>query len=517
LQICKITFPKNYRISMLRTGLHINQRQSLQQKLSPQQIQYIKLLQLPTMAIEMRVKEELEINPVLEEINSGESESDFDTDEYIRTNSDDDSQRLQESSKTDPVDDNTEIDWDTILHNKEYEGSTYQSDNDDWREQSDPYYESFVERLERQVAMLALNEKQQIIAEEIIGSLDDDGYLRREITAIADSVAFHGGFTVKPEEVQHILNLVQKMDPPGIAARELRECLLLQLERKSSKSVGREIAIKIIRDEWEHFEKKHFDRVMKRLNITDEELKQAYECILLLDPKPGHVSESNTSSDYIIPDFEVFFKPDERSDEIGEFIVTLNRKNVPALRVSPSYKKMWDELSSKKTSSDELKETKTFIRTKIESAKAFMEALNQRKQTLMLVMQTIVALQESFFRNGTSLRPMILKDIADRINMDISTISRIVNGKYVQTPFGVFELKYFFNESVDTLDGSTVANRDVKNVVEELIRTEDKLKPLSDDAIAVELNNKGYLVARRTVTKYREQLNLPVARLRKEV
>lgn len=500
---------------MLRPGLQLNQKQTLQQKLSPQQIQYIKLLQLPTTAIEMRVKEELELNPVLEEYSPGDSE--YESDEDSRQSSDLDSDTISDKSVTDPVDDNTDIDWDSILHNRDYEGSSYQSDSDDWRESNDPYYESFVERLEQQVAMLNLNEKQQLIAQEIIGSMDDDGYLRRDLSAIADRVAFEGDFPVKIEEVTEILNKIQKFDPPGIAARDLRECLLLQLERKTNKVAGRDNAIRIIRDEWEYFEKKHFDKVTKRLGINDDELKQAYECILMLDPKPGLDVESDSGSDYIVPDFEVYFKPSDENDEIGDFVIHLNRRNLPSLRVSPSYKKMWDELTKKKSISDSVKDTKSFIRSKIESAKAFMDALDQRKNTLMLVMKTIVALQESFFRNGSSLRPMILKDVADRIEMDISTVSRIVNGKYVQTPFGVFELKYFFNEKVETQDGTAVANRDVKNLVDDMIRNEDKSKPLSDDAIASELQNQGFLVARRTVTKYREQLNHPVARLRKEI
>ncbi len=502
---------------MLRPGLQLNQKQTLQQKLSPQQIQYIKLLQLPTTAIEMRVKEELEINPVLEEYSSGDTDNEYETDDDPRGNSDLDTDNNSDKSVTDPVDGNTDIDWDSILHNRDYEGASYQTDGDEWRESNDPYYESFVERLEQQVAMLDLDQKQQLIAEEIIGSMDDDGYLRRDLNAIADRVAFEGGFSVKSDEVKEILHKIQKFDPPGIAARDLRECLLLQLERKSNKVSGRDDAIRIIRDEWDLFEKKHFDKVMKRLGINDDELKQAYECILVLDPKPGLDVESDIGSDYIVPDFEVYFKPSDDNDEIGDFVINLNRKNIPTLRVSPSYKKMWDELTLKKNTSESVKDTKTFIRSKIESAKAFMDALDQRKNTLMLVMKTIVALQESFFRNGSSLRPMILKDVADRIEMDISTVSRIVNGKYVQTPFGVFELKYFFNERVETQDGTAVANRDVKILVDEMIRGEDKSKPLSDDAIASELQHQGFLVARRTVTKYREQLNHPVARLRKEV
>ena len=498
---------------MLKTGLNINQRQSLQQRLSPQQIQYIKLLQLPTMAIEMRVKEELEENPVLEDLSYDDSDYIYDQDEDDQNGSEVKSQQTE----TDPVDNNKEIDWDSILHNSDYEGSTYQTDPDDFRESTDPYLETFIERLERQISMLAFTEKQLAIAEEVIGSLDEDGYLRREAHAIADSVAFHGGNSVSLDEVISVIQQIQKMDPPGIAARDLRECLLLQLERKSSKIPGRDIAIRIIRDEWESFEKKHFEKVLKKLNITDEDLKTAYECILLLDPKPGLTSESPASKEYIVPDFEVYYNPGEEDDDQGDFVITLNKRNLPALRISPSYKKLWDELTQKKSTSAEAKDTKTFIRSKIESAKSFMDALSQRKHTLMNVMKTIVSLQESFFRSGATLRPMILKDVADRIEMDISTVSRIVNGKYVQTPFGVFELKYFFNESVEMQDGNSVANRDVKILVEELIKSEDKLKPLSDDALAAELQNRGFLVARRTVSKYREQLNIPVARLRKEV
>lgn len=500
---------------MLKTGLHINQKQSLQQRLSPQQIQYIKLLQLPTTAIEVRVKEELEENPILEEYSSDEIEL-YDGDDELKDHQSDVAFE-KSSAVTDPVDKNQEIDWDTILHDKDYEGSTYQNNPDDWRENSDPYNESFIERLERQVAMLNLDEKQQAIAEEVIGSLDDDGYLRRDIIAIADSVAFHGGYSVKPDEVERVVHSIQKMDPAGIAARDLRECLLLQLERKSVKTPGRDHAIDILKNEWDLFEKKHFDRVQKKLNITEEELKQAYECILLLDPKPGILAETVGTSEYIVPDFEVYYKPSDEDEQQGEFVINLNRKNSPPLRISPSYKKMWEELGNKKNTDPQTKDTKAFIRTKIESAKSFMDALSQRKHTLMNVMRTIVALQESFFRSGSTLRPMILKDVADRIEMDISTISRIVNGKYVQTPFGVFELKYFFNESVETQDGNSVANRDVKNLVEELIKAEDKSKPLSDDALAAELQKRGFLVARRTVTKYREQMNYPVARLRKEV
>jgi RNA polymerase sigma-54 factor len=496
---------------MMRPGQYISQRQNLQQRLSPQQIQYIKLLQLPTLAIEMRVKEELEQNPMLEDV----SDTDVNDDPYNQGEDYDSGD--SDSQNTDPVDSNSEIDWDSILPSNEYEGSTYQQANDDIVDLPDPYRESFLESLENQIDLLSLSEKERIIAEQLVGSLDDDGYLRRDLRSVADSVAFNTGLMTTNEEVHSVLHQIQQIDPPGIGARDLRECLLLQLERKNSKTPGRSIAKRILEEEWESFEKKHFDKVLRRLNINDEQLREAYECILLLDPKPGLISDDSTQNDYVIPDFEVYFRPTGDNTEQGEFEISLNRKNMPALRISPSYKQMWQDLQQKKGDDPGSKETKSFIRSKIESAKSFMDALEQRKHTLMNVMKTIVALQETFFRNGTTLKPMILRDIAERVNMDISTISRIVNGKYVQTSFGVFELKYFFNESVETEDGEGASNRDVKNLVELLIQQEDKSKPLSDDALASEIQKRGFHIARRTVTKYREQMNLPVARMRRQV
>lgn len=480
--------------------------------MSPQQIQYIKLLQLPTQAIEMRVKEELELNPLLEDL--ADLSLNQDTDDRDQ---DDSTSTTTESSETDPVDANSEIDWDTILHNSDYEGKTYSSADEDWRESPNPYHESLTESLEQQINLLDLTEKEELIAEQIIGSLDEDGYLRRDLNAIADSIAFHSGQRTTVEEVEFVLKKVQRLDPPGIAARDLRECLLIQLDGKHGKISGCNVAIRILREEWESFEKKHFDKVMKRLNITEADIKSAYECIQLLDPRPGLMSDDTPSAEYITPDFEVFFNPDEANEKEGDFVITLNKRNVPALRVSPSYKQLWEELNHKKNNDATSRETKNFIKTKMEAARSFMEALNQRKHTLMNVMRAIVALQEKFFRDGTTLKPMILKDIAERVSMDVSTISRIVNGKYVQTPFGVYELKYFFNEGVETEDGEGASNRDVKNLVEELIENEDKRKPLSDDALAEEIQKRGFLIARRTVSKYREQLGLPVARLRKAI
>lgn len=489
----------------MHSGQFLGQRQTMQQRLSPQQIQYIKLLQLPTVSIEMRIKEELEQNPLLEEYGEDHPER-----------NDERSTEEDQQDTTESTDELSEIDWDSILANNDYEGKSYSGANgEDWVEIPKPYYENLLEDLERQVSLLNLNEKEQLIAEQIIGSIDEDGYLRRDLNAIVDSIIFNSGAYIQLFEAEDVLKRVQRLDPPGIAARDLRECLLLQLEQLPHNDPGRTNALKILRDEWEAFEKKHFDKVQKKLNLTDEQLREAYECIQSLDPKPGGNTSGDEVLSYIVPDFTVYYQPSEEEKERGDFIIELHRKNMPALRISRAYKTMWDELQRKASRNDADNETKSFIKTKMDAARSFMEAIQQRSNTLMNVMRTIVSLQETFFRFGTTLRPMILKDIADRIGMDISTISRVVNGKYVQTEFGVYELKYFFNEGIETEDGESASNRDVKNHIVELISNENKSKPLSDDAIADSLKSMGFIVARRTVSKYREQLGLPVARLRK--
>lgn len=493
---------------MMYSGQYLGQRQTLQQRLSPQQIQYIKLLQLPTVSIEMRIKEELEQNPLLEEYGEDHPERDQD-----RQQDDDSSEIIDSASESE------DIDWDSFLANTDYEGKSHTaSSGEDWVEIPKPYHENLLEDLERQVSLLNLSAKEQLIAEQIIGSIDEDGYLRRELNAIVDSIIFSSGEYVQMSDAEEVLRKVQKLDPPGIAARDLQECLRIQLEQKPPSEPGRNAALKIVRDEWDAFEKKHFDRVQKKLNLTDEQLREAYECIQGLDPKPGGNTTGDEVLSYVIPDFTVFYQPESDSEEdsgTGDFIIELHRKNMPALRISRAYKTMWESLQKKASRNDADNETRSFIKTKMDAARSFMEAIQQRSNTLMNVMRTIVSLQETFFRYGTTLRPMILKDIADRIGMDISTISRVVNGKYVQTEFGVYELRYFFNEGIETEDGESASNRDVKNHIADLIARENKSKPLSDDAIADELKKMGFIVARRTVSKYREQLGLPVARLRK--
>lgn len=485
---------------MIRTGQFLAQRQSLQQRLSPQQIQFIKLLQLPTQALELRIKEELEVNPVLEDADTWEDAE--------PTEPDPDPTEAADPDVTDPTDRNQEIDWESFLHNEDSEGlrsPRQRNDDEDWRDLPKPYHESLLEDLEKQVGMLTLTEAEEALAEQILGSIDEDGYLRRDLQAITDAVAFHRGMIIRLEEAERVLRKIQRLDPPAIGCRNLRECLLIQVELMPHSRPGRDLAYRILDQEWDHFEKKHFEKIKRRLDLPDEEMRQAYELILSLNPKPGGVADDADTrpTEYVVPDFMVDVQPD------GEFMVHLHTRNLPPLRISPQYKKMWDEHKGDA-------ETRQFIRQKLESAKWFIDSIQQRQQTLLTVMTTIVALQETFFRKGDGLRPMILKDVADRVGMDISTISRVVNGKYVQTSFGVFELKYFFNEGLETDSGEEVANRELKNLVQEIVSSEDKSKPLSDDAIAEILASKGFKVARRTVTKYREQLDIPVARLRKE-
>lgn len=498
----------------------MNQKQTQQQRLSPQQIQYIKLLQLPTIALEQRIKEELEVNPVLEEGEPADELDEFESQEW-------EEEKPEREDELEPVDQNEEVDWEEFMNNTEYDGDNYSggsgyAGNEEWRDLPDPYHESFLEELEQQVGLLDLTEKEKLIADQILGSLDQDGYFRRDIEAVVDNIAFNEGVLTDREEVEEVRKKIQQLDPPGIASRDLRDCLLTQLEMMDYDAEGRSTAIEMLRDHWDLFEKKHFSKLKKKLDIDNEELKDAFNCITGLDPKPGgDGSAVDDTQNYIEPDFEVYYQPAENQDngekEAGDFVISLNNSNVPPLHISPRYKKMWDDLKKKKTKNKQTKETKSFIKSKIESAQWFIDSIRQRQNTLMNTMKTIVALQEDFFKHGEGLKPMILKDIAERVNLDISTISRVVNGKYVQTHFGVFELKYFFSEGLETESGEEVSSREVKNAVQEIVDNENKKKPLSDQAIADLLKEQGYKVARRTVSKYREKLNIPVARLRKQI
>lgn len=501
---------------MLKIGQNISQKQSLQQKLSPQQIQFVKMLQLPSIALEQRVKEEMEMNPVLEEADATMEETIQDSEEEWNRSEESD----EKESKTDPVDQNSEIDWDSFSQNTEYDGVNYSSSNynEDWKDLPDPYYASFLEELEEQVQLLDLSDEELLIADQILGSLDEDGYFRRDISAVVDNIAFNHGILLDVESVNRVRKKIQRLDPIGIASVDLRDCLICQIKQFVADDAVKKMALKILESEWDAFEKKHFEKLKNRLNLTDEDLKEIFELIKGLNPRPGAFSNPATAGQqYIEPDFEVYFEPDEsESQNEGEFIIRLNQRNSPPLRISSEYREMWESLKNVKRDGGS-SQAKKFIKEKVESAQWFIDSIKQRQNTLMKIMKMIVSLQSDFFKYGEGLKPMILKDIADKIEMDISTVSRVVNGKYVQTNFGVFELKYFFSEGLETDSGEDVSSREVKNLLRTIIEEEDKSKPLSDKALTDILKKRGFRVARRTVSKYRENLQIPVARLRKQV
>ncbi|MEM1041594.1 MAG: RNA polymerase factor sigma-54 [Bacteroidota bacterium] len=492
--------------------LNLQQKQSLQQKLSPQQIQYIKLLQLPTLELEQRIKEEMEINPLLEE---GEEEEE----QVVQTEADEHPQaeaKEAEKEREAEGDRDDEFDWDEFLNSSDdlygYKARVDHSAEEEQREIPMPYKSSMAEHLRDQIGMLDFDSTQELIAEQIIGSIDEDGYLRRPIESIVDDIMFSQGLMLTDDDVEKVLKRLQRLDPVGIASRDLRECLLVQLEAMSDEVDGRETAIDIVRETYKAFTMKHFDTLLRKHNLHEEELKEAFDLIQRLDPKPGEGAFA-ASTNYVTPDFTVEVVDDE-------FIISLNGRNAPELRINRHYRQMWHELSAKKNgkATGGKSDTKQFLKNRMESARWFINSINQRRATMIKVMNAIVELQEDFFREGEgNLKPMILKDVAERIGMDISTISRVVNGKYVQTEWGVYELKYFFSEGLSTESGEEISNKEVKAIIERIVAEEDKEKPLSDQKIASMLEERGFKIARRTVTKYREQLGVPVARLRKEI
>jgi RNA polymerase sigma-54 factor len=478
--------------------------QSLSQKLSPQQIQFIKLLQVPTAELDARIEEELEINPALEEGKVEESEpsgeDDFDEgfgDEY--------GQESNEVNVDDYLDD-------------DYGGYKMQGDgnyNPDDEDREIPFSapSSLHEQLITQLNFLKLDERQRIIGEQLIGSIENDGYIRRELTAIINDLAFSQNIETDFDELEEILRKIQSFDPAGIAARSLQECLIIQLERKEHPDdPAVQHALAIIQDCFEEFTKKHYPKIQKRLNLDEEEIKEAVQLITRLNPKPGGVADGLVLTQYVIPDFILTING-------GKFEILLNSKNAPELRISRSYSELFDTYDKSDKKDKKLKETVTFVKQKLDSAKWFIDAIKQRQNTLLRTMEAILQYQTPFFVDGdeAALRPMILKDIAEKIDMDISTVSRVANSKSIQTEFGVFPLKYFFSEGIATDSGEDVSNREVKSVLQGMVDAEDKKKPLSDDKLVKMLNKKGYNIARRTVAKYREQLQIPVARLRKEL
>lgn len=482
-------------------------QQKLQQKLSPQQIQLMKLLQVPTVALEQRIKQEVEENMALVEGAEEEpTQDDSPIDEDLG-----DQKEEQDSSSDDEFDLSDYIDPDEGPDYK-YQANNQSSDDE---EKSLPFVSgsSFHDLLRVQLSWQNISEDQNIIAIFIIGNLDDSGYLRRDTLAIVDDLAFTQNINTTEKNVEVLIKLIQSFDPPGIGARDLQECLLLQLKVKEQTETNL-VAQQVLKRSFDAFTKKHYNKIIRKLSIDEQLLKEAIDEILKLNPKPGNsLSESAKIIEHVIPDFEILH-------EDGELVLRLNGRNAPELRISRTYREMLETYSDHKGKSNkQMKEAMVFVRQKIDSAKWFIDAIRQRQHTLYGTMKAIMEYQYDYFQTGDEikLRPMILKDIAEIVNLDISTISRVVNSKYVQTPFGTFKLKSFFSEGMQTHSGEEVSTREIKKILMNLVEKENSKKPYTDEKLAIFLNDKGYNIARRTIAKYREQLNIPVARLRKEL
>lgn len=494
-------------------------KQNLQQKLglkiNPLQIQLIKLLELPTYQLEQRIKEELESNPLLEEgtdepeepefREEAEEEYDSETGEEVESRKEED-----EFSLEDYIADDDDI--------PEYRLSVSNASKDDTSKdlilsQSDTFRESLV----AQLGTRNLSDLQKKVAEYIIGNIDDDGYLRRDIDNIVDDLAFGAGIEVSPEEVERLLKVIQEFEPWGVGARDLRECLMLQLKHKlalSPENKELQQALLVIEDSFEEFSRKHYEKISRKLRFTDRELKSAIDEILKLNPKPGGaVNESSyeRNAEKIIPDFTL-----ELID--GELQLSLNSGNIPELKINKSYLNILDNYQ-KGESSKNKRDVVSFVKYKLNSAKSFIDAVQQRNNTLMLTMTAIVQFQKQFFLTGdeNALKPMILRDIADITGLDVSTISRVSNSKYIQTWFGIYALKYFFTGSMQMSSGEEVSTGELKNVLKKIVDAEDKTKPYTDDELVEMMEEKGYRIARRTIAKYRQMLDIPVARLRREI
>ncbi len=490
-------------MSNLRQGLN----QKLLQKLSPQQIQLMKLLQIPVANLEQRIKEEMQDNPALEE-GADQEEDEYDTDAEDDTSNDDDeelSEREEDISIDEYLVDDEIPDYKTSVNNS--------SPDDERREMPLSTQGNFQDQVLAQLYLLDFDDREYHIAEQLVGSIDDDAYLRRELAAIVDDLAFSQNISTTKEELEKILEAIQTLDPPGIGARSLQECLELQLERKDQKRDSIVLAKKILNKQFEEFSKKHYEKISRELEITDEQLKKAIDEILKLNPRPGSAAnQGQRSIEHIIPDFII-------NNTDGVLELTLNSRNAPELRMSRDYKEMLDHYSKDKKNVKANKDAISFVKQKLDSAKWFIDALKQRQHTLFQTMHTIMDYQYEYFLEGDmrKLKKMVLRDIAEKIGMDISTVSRVANSKYVQTPFGTFLLKSFFSEGLSTESGEEVSSKEVKQILTDCIGVENKRKPLTDDALTKILNEKGYNIARRTVAKYREMLDIPVARLRKEL
>lgn len=489
------------------SSLKQNLSQKMLQKLSPQQIQFIKLLQLNTQDFEEKVDQELLDNPALEgttkegeqeNYESSSSDSDYDEEDYYSNDVDVD-ELIRASTDND----------DGGFHlNEDYSG-------DEPKEMPIANQSSFQDYLIEQARATFYEDADLLLAIHLINSLEEDGYLRRELRSIVNDLAFNENIMTSEDHLEKILIKIQNFDPPGIAARDLQECLLLQLYKKDyGNNQAITLAEKIISEHMEAFSKKHYEKITRSLKITETELKEAMLEVVKLNPKPGETGTTNSKTQYIVPDFTV-------TNNNGNLEVVLNSRNAPELRISPAYAETLKAYDSSNTSSDKekLKDAVQYIKQKLDGAKWFIDSVKQRQQTLLNTMEAIVKKQREFFIEGdeTALKPMILKDIATEVAMDISTISRVANSKYVDTEFGIFPLKFFFSEGIATEDGEEVSNREIKKILSEAVNAENKKRPLTDEALMELLKSKGYNIARRTVAKYREQLNIPVARLRKEL
>jgi RNA polymerase sigma-54 factor len=484
-------------------------QQKLLQKLSPQQIQLMKLLQVPTAILEERIKEEMEENPALEQ---GEEGHDDEFEPELA-----DENKEDEFEKDGSEDDYDQIDISDYVHEGDDEVGDYRLKDDNYPEADEsrtiPHKveTSFIELMMQQLGMLTISDEKKRVAEQLIGSLDDDGYLRREIGSIIDDLAFRQNIETDEEELSELLLQIQQFDPPGVGARNLQECLLLQLERKLDQGQPVDLALKVLEKYFDEFTKKHYEKIQRGLGIDDEELREVIQQIVKLNPKPGgNAGDENKNNNYVIPDFFIV-------NNNGRLELTLNSKNAPDLRISEGYRDMLKDYDKGSKKDKRQKEAVLFIKQKIDSAKWFIDAIKQRQNTLLNTMEAIMNYQKEFFLSGdeTDLRPMILKDIAELTNLDISTVSRVANSKFVQTEFGTYRLKFFFSESLQTDSGEEVSTREVKKILTDLIDEESKKHPHSDEKLTEMLQEKGYNIARRTVAKYREQLNIPVARLRK--
>jgi len=486
---------------MLKQGLQFK----LSQKLSPQQIQLMKLIQLPTQEFEQRLKQELEENPALEI--EDENAEDYDNsqlndtyDEYDDTGN--------ESINTDDINIDEYLSDDEIPNYKT-QANNYSTDDE---EKDIPFASgpSFTQHLKNQMNTYRLTEEEEIITDFLIGSIDDSGYIRRDLVDILDDLAFTENIFTTKKELERLLKMVQQLDPAGVGARDLKESLIIQLKRKDEKpSIN--LAIDILENGFEHFVKKHYNKLLQKFHVSEDELKEAIKQIEKLNPKPGGSFVGNSKvTEQIVPDFTI------RIVE-GELELTLNSRNAPELHVSNEYNNLMHGYKDSSEKSKSQKEAVMFIKHKLDAAKWFIDAIKQRQQTLLLNMNAIMHHQKEYFLTGDErkLKPMILKDIADMIDMDVSTVSRVASSKYVSTPYGTKLIKEFFSESMKNDQGEDVSTREIKNILETVIKEEDKKKPLTDDKLALILKEKGYPIARRTIAKYREQLDIPVARLRK--